>query len=1118
MTNLLRKLLVAALLLLLSGQFLTAPKMVRAAGSISLAALGTPYTQNFDTLANTGTSPTTPLGWGLSEAGTNADTTYAAGDGTGNGGNTYSFGSVGSTERAFGGLQSGALIPTIGAAFTNNTGSPITSLAIAYTGEEWRLGTAGRTDQIVFQYSTDATSLTTGTWNNAASLNFNTPDTATTGAKNGDLAADRTSISATISGLNLANGAGFWIRWTDTNATGADDGLAVDDFSLTPSGAAVLPNLSISDVSQLEGNTGTTTMTFTVSLSIPAPVGEVTFDIATQDNTATIANNDYVARSLTSQTIPAASSTYTFGVTINGDTVNEPNETFNVNVTNVTGATVIDGQGVGTLLNDDAGLRIHDIQGSAHISPYKGQNVTGVPGIVTGELGNGFFMQDPVPDADDRTSEGIFVFTGGKPTVAVGDSLLVSGNVSEFRPGGASGAGNLTTTEIGSPSITLLSSGNALPAAVIAGTGGRVPPNTIIEDDAGCGDVELCGTFDPATDGIDYWESLEGMRVQLNNAVIVGPTNAFGETQVLGDNGSNAVTRTPRGGVIISQTNFNPEIITIDDEIYKGIGLTMPPMNVADTLPGTVTGIMTYNFGEPMLELTAAISPTSGGLTQEQTTPQTTDQLAIATFNVENLNPADPASKFTKLGTLVVNNLKSPDIVAIEEVQDNNGPTDNGTVAADTTWNLLINAISTAGGPVYQYVEIDPVNDQDGGQPGGNIRQGFLYNPLRVTFISRPGATSTTANAVVCTNGQAQLQFSPGRIAPGDTAWATSRKPLAAEFTFQGQHFIMVGNHFDAKLGDTPLFGHIQPPTLSSATQRVNQATVENTFLSQILNCQSDANIVTLGDLNDYPWSTPVKTLAGTILDNLMNTLPTNEQYSYVFDGNSQVLDQALVSHHLTTAASPQYDVVHINAEFFNDLLPGSVRASDHDPSVARFAFNAPTATALPANAAPQVNIADPAISKAADISLALKGDTVTFTLTVTNAGSLPAPGIVVTDPVAAPLLVVSAAAQQGTYTQTGNTVVFNVGTVNPGQVINLKVVTKVGSSANPPLAVVNTATLTWPNGTARSSAASLRITQGTLPLTGEHPAQTPIPAALLALFGVGILGALRLVIRARTR
>ena len=129
---------------------------------------------------------------------------------------------------------------------------------------------------------------------------------------------------------------------------------------LTASVAAAQPNLTVNDVAQNEGGGGTTTFTFTVSLSAPALAGGVTFDIATADGTAQDDNpapedNDYVAESLTGQTIPLDGTTYVFTVLVNGDTSTEPDETFSVNVTNVTGTAVSvgDGTGQGTILNDD---------------------------------------------------------------------------------------------------------------------------------------------------------------------------------------------------------------------------------------------------------------------------------------------------------------------------------------------------------------------------------------------------------------------------------------------------------------------------------------------------------------------------------------------------------------------------------------------------------------------------------------------------------------------------------------------------------------------------------------------------------------------------------------------
>src|SRR5262249_27512226 len=152
--------------------------------------------------------------------------------------------------------------------------------------------------------------------------------------------------------------------------------------------------------------------------------------------------------------------------------------------------------------------------------------------------------------------------------------------------------------------------------------------------------------------------------------------------------------------------------------------------------------------------------------------------------------------------------------------QDNTGVRDDGTVDASTTWSLLIAAIETAGGPTYEYRQIDPVNDQDGGAPGGNIRQGFLFRTDRgLSFLDRPRANATTANIARGSGAGTRLLYSPGRLDPTTPAFITSRKPLAAEFVFNGRHFFVIANHFNSKGGDDPLFGRHQPPVRSSEVQ-----------------------------------------------------------------------------------------------------------------------------------------------------------------------------------------------------------------------------------------------------------------------------------------------------------
>jgi hypothetical protein len=138
--------------------------ITKLSAQVSITSTAVPYTQNFNTLITSGTSSVLPAGWKLLETGTNANTTLAADAGATATGNTYSYGTGTATDRAFGGLLSGSLTPVMGVQITNNTGSTITSLTISYTGEEWRLGTAARADQLDFQYSLSATSLSTGTW------------------------------------------------------------------------------------------------------------------------------------------------------------------------------------------------------------------------------------------------------------------------------------------------------------------------------------------------------------------------------------------------------------------------------------------------------------------------------------------------------------------------------------------------------------------------------------------------------------------------------------------------------------------------------------------------------------------------------------------------------------------------------------------------------------------------------------------------------------------------------------------------------------------------------------------------------------------------------------------
>jgi predicted extracellular nuclease len=566
------------------------------------------------------------------------------------------------------------------------------------------------------------------------------------------------------------------------------------------------------------------------------------------------------------------------------------------------------------------GLEIHDIQGATHVSPYVGEHVLDVPGVVTAVRNNGFWMQSPLIDADPATSEGLFVFTSSAPAVAVGAAVAVTGDVAEFRAGGASSA-NLTTTELTAPTVTVAGSVPP-PAVTLVGPGGRVPPGEVIDDDAS-GSVETSGAFDAASDGIDFWESMEGMLLRIQDAAVVGPSTSFGEIPVVP---GGAQPRTTRGGVVVSATDFNPERIILDDVLAA-----MPTGDVGDSIPGPTVGVLDYSFGNFKLLPVSTPTMVAGGLARELTGTPRGSQLALATFNVENLDPSDPPDKFGALANQIVTNLRSPDVIALEEVQDNSGPVNDGTVDADLTLRLLTEAIQQVGGPTYQARQINPVDNAEGGEPGGNIRVAFLFRPDRgVQFVDR-SAADITANIFLDRKGQAHLVASPARIDPGSTAWTNSRVPLVGEFVWKGNTFFAIATHFSSKGGDDPLFGRFQPPTRSSEVARHQQAGEVRAFVDQVLAAEPDARVAVLGDLNDFDFSQTANILVGfgtTALTDLPRTLPTNERYTYVFEGNSQVLDHILLSSRFVRDRF-QYDVVHTNAEFHDQI-------SDHDAQVVR--------------------------------------------------------------------------------------------------------------------------------------------------------------------------------------
>ena len=210
---------------------------------ILLTAIGTSEIENFNSLASSGTSATLPNGWSLYETDNNADNTYRTGTGSSNTGDSYSFGADG--DRALGGLCTNSLVPAFGVKYKNNVGGALTNLAVQYTGETWRVASNNRSDQLNFQYSLDASGIDdeSATWVDFDGLDYTNPGQA---SGSGSLQHSAV-ISDTIFGIDIPAGGTICFRWLDVNVSGSDDGMGIDDFSITPICPSIVTTTNLSN-------------------------------------------------------------------------------------------------------------------------------------------------------------------------------------------------------------------------------------------------------------------------------------------------------------------------------------------------------------------------------------------------------------------------------------------------------------------------------------------------------------------------------------------------------------------------------------------------------------------------------------------------------------------------------------------------------------------------------------------------------------------------------------------------------------------------------------------------------------------------------------------------------
>ena len=566
---------------------------------------------------------------------------------------------------------------------------------------------------------------------------------------------------------------------------------------------------------------------------------------------------------------------------------------------------------------------IGEIQGESHQSPLVGRDVIVNNVVVTKIDKSGFYVQDKVSDNNPKTSDALYV--ASKDKVKSGDLLKVQGTVKEgyleeyaVRPGQTFKApvGSLTVTQIINATITKLGVA-ALPDAVEFSK--KIPKDTVDKTPT---------KYDPENEALDYFESLEGMRVNINKPKILGPQYK-GDIYVLPGN-YNGQKLNNIGGVNLRPGVQNTETIAI--EVGKKV-----VAKAKDYFNEDITGVFTYRYKTYRIDPYKVPKVQDGGLKREVSKIYPAeDKLTIASYNIENFSANSkgrdetPEEKVDKIAKSFINEVHSPDIITLIEVQDNNGGVNDGTVEGVKGGEKLADRIKSFGGPEYKYTEVAPIDGKDGGKPGANIRVAYLYNPNRVTLIGKDKGGSEEAARFV----DGHLEKNPARIDPTNINFEKVRKSLAAEFDFKGERIVVIANHLKSKLGDDAVYGSNQPAIENTKAQRVEQAKLLNAFVREGLRQNPNLKFVLTGDFNDFEFSDTVKTIVGNELVNLMAEHEAGDRYSYFYRGSNQSLDNILVSKNIKDRVL--FSPVHINASFMEE----HGRASDHDPVVVQIDFS----------------------------------------------------------------------------------------------------------------------------------------------------------------------------------
>jgi uncharacterized protein len=567
---------------------------------------------------------------------------------------------------------------------------------------------------------------------------------------------------------------------------------------------------------------------------------------------------------------------------------------------------------------------ISEVQGTSILSPLVDQFITTTTNIVTALRNNGFFFQTSgeAEDGDPLTSEGLFVLTGGVPNVSVGNGVVVSGTVIEFKP--ASDPASPTRTQINAANTVVVSLSNALPAAA-----------TITVDDL------------PPDGGMHLLERFEGMRVRVEQFAVTAPTEGFlnepdataTSTGVFYGTPSDVPRPFREPGIGILETlpaqtpccipgfDENPELLRVDSNAQLGVSV----LNVSThTVISNFTGVLFYEARRYTLLRdpgTAAVVPFDSQRLLPLPVP---DEVTIGTINLQRFydNRDDTnvddvvltsnaySNRLQKAALLIRDKLGTPDILGLAEIENLSVLTD---LAAAASSNYSAHLIE--------------------GTDFGGIDVGFLVNTAKVSIIELRQEGKTNL-----------FTFSGNPRVLHDRPPLMLRARVAEPFTTNNFDFTIIMNHLRSMIG-------IDDPTEGDFVRAKRRAQAEYIarFVQQLQS--AGERVLVMGDFNAFEFNDGYADVIGTIaglpapanqvllpsadlvnpnLNNLIHTLPPTSRYSYVFGGTPQAIDHALVTQNLLPRVT-RFLYVRVNAdspEILRNAVDRPERVSDHDPAL----------------------------------------------------------------------------------------------------------------------------------------------------------------------------------------